>query len=425
MQPVTSVPNEVDQERMSFGRKVLGEVASLFSRHKKKIIAALILLIGAVIMMQVLGNREPVISVTTGEVTIASFEQSIFATGKLEVKDKQEFYADTKTTIKEVLVKAGDKVKKGQVVLRTDDNSLDVQVSQNQLACDEIQAKIFNSESNLRLFQQDYNLAQKDYQNAQILYSSGVISKDEFDEAEKKLLDAKEKLLVERDSNLPLLKSQLAQAKVVLKESKEKLQQATVVSPMDGVVLSLPVKKGQEVEVGTLLAQIGDPTDLQIETGINEIDAALLKVGDKVEITSSALLDKPLSGSITEISPIAEVVTTAQGEQTQVKIVIDVDTSKESALLKPGYNVDLKIILQQKDEAVLVPFEAVVDDGTRDIVFVVGEDGMVSEREVVTGLSNELFIEIISGVEVGEKVVLNPGEEIKDGIKVIADAPGK
>jgi HlyD family secretion protein len=425
MQPVSSVPKEVDQEQMSFGRKVIRGIASLFSRHRKKKIAALILLIGAVIMFPILGNRETVISVTTGEVTKANFEQSIFATGKLEVKEKQEFYADSKTTIKEVLVKAGDRVKKGQVVLRTDGSSLDVQVSQNQLACDEIEAKIVNSQSNIRLFQQDYNLAQKDFHNGQTLYASGVISKDEFDEAEKKFQEAKEKLLVERDSNLPLLKSQLAQAQVVLKESREKLQQATVMSPMDGVVLSLPVKKGQEVEVGTLLAQIGNPTDLQVETGINEIDAARLKVGDKVEITSSALLDKPLSGSITEISPIAEVVTTAQGEQTQVKIVIAVDKSKEATLLKPGYNVDLKVILQQKDEAVLVSFEAVVDDGTRDIVFVVGEDGMVSEREVRTGLSNELFIEIISGVEVGEKVVLNPGEEIKDGIKVIADAPGK
>ena len=73
----------------------------------------------------------------------------------------------------------------------------------------------------------------------------------------------------------------------------------------------------------------------------------------------------------------------------------------------------------------LVPFEAVVDNGKKNSVFVVGGDGMVSEREVRTGLSNELFIEIISGVKVGEKVVLNPGKDIKNGSKVIADAPGK
>ncbi|MDD2498118.1 MAG: efflux RND transporter periplasmic adaptor subunit, partial [Desulfitobacteriaceae bacterium] len=329
------------------------------------------------------------------------------------------------TTVKEIPMKAGEKVKKGQVVLRTDDSSLAVEASKNRLACEEIKAKLINIESSIRLFQEDYQAAQKDYDTAQILFSSGAISSNELEDAEKKLNEAKEKLLVEQDANLSLLKSQLVQAEAVFKESKEKLEKATVVSPIDGVLLNLPVKEGQEVETGTLLAQIGNPNELQIETGINEIDAAQLKVGDKVEISSSALLDEPLSGSIDDISPIAEVVTTSQGEQTQVKIKVSVDKSEEMAVLKPGYNVNLKVILHEKEEALLVPFEAVVENGEKDLVFVVGVDDIASQREIKTGLSNELFMEIVSGLNEGEKVVLSPGEEIKDGVKVIIDAQGK
>ncbi|MGI6066447.1 MAG: efflux RND transporter periplasmic adaptor subunit [Bacillota bacterium] len=423
MQAVTSDPKQIDQD--SKCKRIVKKIASLFQRHRKKKIAALILILGAVFIMQTLSNREPVILVSIGEVEKSSFEQNVFASGKLEVKDKQEFYAESKTTIKEITVKAGEKVKKGQVVLRTDDSGLAVEASKNRLACEEIKAKIINSESSIRLLQEDYHAAQKDYDTAQILFSSGAISSNELEDVEKKLHEAKEKLLVEQDANLSLLKSQLVQAEAVYNESKEKLEKATVVSPIDGVLLNLPVKEGQEVETGTLLAQIGNPDELQIETGINEIDAAQLKVGDKVEISSNALLDEPLSGSIDDISPIAEVVTTSQGEQTQVKIKVSVDKSEEMAVLKPGYNVNLKVIIHEKEEALLVPFEAVVENGEKDLVFVVGVDGIVSQREVKTGLSNELFVEIISGLNEGEKVVLSPGEEIKDGVKVIIDAQGK
>ncbi|HHV71553.1 MAG TPA: efflux RND transporter periplasmic adaptor subunit, partial [Clostridia bacterium] len=292
----------------------------------------------------------------------------------------------------------------------------------NRLACDDIRAKIVNSKSNLRLYEQDYGLAQKEYENYKILFAEGAISQKELEEAEKKLNEAKERLIVERDANLPLLEAQLKQAELIYSESLKKLEKTVIISPMDGVLLNLPVKKGQKVEVGKLLAQIGNSDNLYIETGINEVDAARLKVGDKVEITNNALLTESLQGTVEYISPIAEAVTTSQGEQNQVKIRITVDTGRGIDQLKPGFNVNLKIILEQKDKAIVVPLEAVVQNAKKELVYVVGQDNIVEEREVRTGLSNELFTEIISGLSVGEKVILNPSEGIQNGVKVIVDA---
>lgn len=410
---------------MQPGIIVKKKIAPLFQKHRKKKIAALVLICIAVITIQALSGQDRRILVSTGEVTESSFEQSVFAAGKLEVKDKQEFYADSDTVITDILADTGQKVNKGQEILRTDDSSLVIDVSQRQLACEDIRAKLVNSESNLRLYQKNYDLLQKEYQSGKILFDEGAVSQKELEEAEKKLNEAKEKLLVEREANLPLLKSQLTQAELVYNEAYRKLQKATVVSPMDGVLLNLPVKKGQEVKIGTLLAQIGDPDDLYIETGINEIDAAQLKAGDKVEITNNALLTEPLDGCVEYISPVAEVVNTSQGEQTQVKIRVTVDTGGGIDQLKPGFNVNLKITLNQKDKAMVIPLEAVVQNAEKDLVYVVGRDGIAVEREVQTGLSNELFTEIIAGLNAGEKVILSPGEQIKSGVKVTADAASK
>ncbi|MEA5023455.1 Multidrug resistance protein MdtA [bioreactor metagenome] len=410
MQPDASIANNVH------GR------GSFLRRHRKKLIVVFILLAGVLIASQVLSRQAGLIPVTAAEVVQDDFEQNVFASGKLEVKDLAEFKADTETTVQEIPVKAGDKVSKGQIILVMDTSSLSVEASQKDLECKELRAKIINSESNIRLFQQAYDTAQKDYNNTKVLMESGAASLKELEQAGQKVTEAQENLVVEQEANLPLLKAQLEQAEVLYQKAQEKLQKATIHSPYDGTVLNLAVKAGQEVENGTLLAQIGNPAQLLIETGINEVDAALLKVGDQVEITNSALLKEPLLGSIETIAPTAEVVATSQGEQTQVKIRISVPATEGESPLKPGFNVNLKVILQQKEQALLVPLEAVIEGEGQKLVYVVGQDGIVSEKEVQTGLSNELFMEIVAGLQVGEKVILNPDGQIKDGVQVIVNA---
>ena len=425
MQPVSSVPKENSLHPKTFGSKIKRIVTSPFQKHPKKKIAAIILICIAAVIIQLISGQEQGILVDTGEVAESSFEKNVFASGKLEVKDIVEFYADNETTVTEIMAETGQRVSAGQRVLRTDDSTLLIEVSQRQLACDEIRAKIVTSESNLRLYQNECDLAQKEYESNKILFDNGAVSQRELEETEKKLNEVSEKLIVERDSNLPLLKAQLVQNELVYNQAREKLAKATVVSPLEGILLNLPVKKGEEVDIGTLLAQIGNPDNLQIETGINEIDAAQLTVGDKVQITNNSLLTEPLEGRIEYISLIAEVVSTSQGEQTQVKIRIAVEPGSKTEQLKPGFTVNLKVILNQKDNAIVIPVEAVIDTDDKELVYVVGEDGIAAEREVQTGLSNELFTEVISGLNVGEKVILSPDEQIKDGVKVTARVASK
>lgn len=383
------------------------------------------MILGVLIIFRILSNQPHLVIVNTAEVFSDRFEKNVFAAGTLEVKDKQEFFAENKTTVKEILAETGQKVAKGQVILKTDESSLRLECSQKRLSCDELRAKLVQCESNLRLLEQDYNSAQQEYENIKILYENGAASKKELEDVTRKLNEAEEKLVVERDATLPLLKSQLAQAEMAYTEAEEKLRRASIISPMDGVLLKLAVREGQEVEPGTLLAQIGNPEHLQIETGINEIDAAQLKIGDGVEIINKALLNEPLKGKIEYISPIAELVNTSQGEQTQVKIRIAVEEAKNLGQIKPGFNVNLKVILAQKDQALLIPYEALVQENNRDVVYVVGQDAVVSKKEIEIGLSNELYFEVLSGLKVGDKVVLNPDEQIQDGVKVIVNAAGQ
>lgn len=397
------------------------KIASLFKNHRKKKIAALVFLAIILFMFMNRQNSDG-ISVNVGEVTRNNFEKSIFATGKLEIKGEQNYYAEDNTRIDEIMVNCGEKVVKGQVILKMNDDKPAIDAEKNRLVCDDIQTKIKISQSNIRLFQQDHDLSQKNYERIKALYDAGASSQKELEIAEKDMTQTREKLHVEKEATYLLLQSQLLEAQRTYEKSLEKLAKATVISPMDGLLLKLPVKKGQRVEAGTLVATIGDPEELQIETGINEADATELKRGDKVEISNNALLDSPFIGHIEYVSPVAESVKLAQGEQTQVKIRVALDKTENNTNLKPGNNVNIKIILHYKNDVLLVPYEAIVKINKKDMVYVVNKDNIVEEREVTTGFSNELFFEIVSGLEAGEKVVLSPGQQIIDGVKVIVNA---
>jgi HlyD family secretion protein len=274
MQSVTAISQQNNQAPKTRGKKIIKRFASFFRTHRKKKIAVLIIILGVLIIFRILSNQPHVVIVNTAEAFSDRFEKNVFAAGTLEVRDKQEFFAEHNTTVKEIFAETGQKVTKGQVILKTEESSLKLECSQKRLSCDDLRAKLVQCESNLRLLEQDYNSAQQEYENTEILYENGAASKKELEDVTRKLNQTEEKLLVERDATLPLLKSQLAQAEMVYAEAEEKLRRASIISPIDGVLLKLAVKEGQEVQTGTLLAQIGNPEHLQIETGINEIDAA-------------------------------------------------------------------------------------------------------------------------------------------------------
>lgn len=83
-------------------------------------------------------------------------------------------------------------------------------------------------------------------------------------------------------------------------------------------------------------------------------------------------------------------------------------------LLRPGYNVDLNITTARRKAALVVPYEAIVEDGNESAVFVV-KDGVARKRQVRTGISDEMRVEILDGVSSGDRVILNPPEKLEDG----------
>ena len=197
------------------------------------------------------------------------------------------------------------------------------------------------------------------------------------------------------------LKSQelsVQQRENALQDAKEKLPDYFVRAPADGVAAKINFKKGDSVSGGAVAATFITKQRLA-EISLNEVDIAKIKVGQKSTLTFDAIPELSISGEVAEIDAIGTV---AQGVVSYVvKITFDTDDSR----VKPGMSVSAAIITDAKTDVLIVPVSAVKSQGQEQYMEVKIGDAAPERVSVKTGIANDEFIEIISGVKEGDNVV--------------------
>lgn len=394
----------------------------------------------SVVSANVIKNRQPAgIPVNTARAEIKHIQDNVFATGRVRLVEKQEFYSYTETTVRKINVNPGDSVHKGQVLGLLDAGDLEDRLS-NAKANYAVQQSNLEKALNprpeeLAQLRADYKKAEADYQNAQknferikLLYEQEAVSARELEDAELELIaketaykNAQAKLKIKESGptgpELASLEAQVEQARIQVELAQRQLDRNTLTAKMDGVVIAVEVAEGDHVSPGTRLITIGNTDKVEVIAGIIEADSGRLKTGQKVKVSAAALPDREYTGVLHSVSPGALVEKGNQGSQIEVPVVVRITGDSEG--LRPGYTVDLTITTVDKKKALVVPYEAVVETDGRRRVYVV-ENNTARERMVETGLNTELYTEIKSGLKEGDTVILDPGESIQDGTRVSA-----
>ncbi len=192
-----------------------------------------------------------------------------------------------------------------------------------------------------------------------------------------------------------------------------KLTSATY-SPISGTVIESNAVEGQMLTDSTVMMKIADLSNLDVEAYVSEYDIAQIKIGQKVEMTSDGIENKIYTGTVTKIEPTASTQSTMSGSETVVPIVVHMDNPDE--LMKPGFSLDLEIIVEDLSDVVFVPLSAVgkQKDGNY-YVYKVNENGVLQKTDVTLGSTNDTNAVIESGINIGEKVITSPTENMADG----------
>jgi len=198
--------------------------------------------------------------------------------------------------------------------------------------------------------------------------------------------------------------------------AKIMLDYSFIKSPIDGVVTARPVKIAETVPVGALVASVVSTDSLYIEAFIDEADAAKVALGQQVNVTMDAYLEKAMTGEVYMISPV--VLGNKQEARTFEARVRLLD---KSIKIKPGMSADVEVVVSKKEHVLIIPSQAIIERNDAKYAYV-GNDNKAVLRQIKTGQFNWSFTEVTEGIQEGDTVITNPdiaGLKNKARIKVL------
>lgn len=190
-------------------------------------------------------------------------------------------------------------------------------------------------------------------------------------------------------------------------------------SPLDGVILKIFEKDRRAVTRGTPLLEVGDPKSMEILSPLLSEEVVSIKAGQKAVITKWGG-PETLKARVTRISPAAHEEVSALGVKEQrVDVFLELESTEiDKFLLGDGFRLEVKIIKQSKQSALLVPIGALFRKNNETAIFLVDEDSKIKEQVIAVGERNQEYAEVLSPLQAGQRVVLYPSSQIKEGIRV-------
>jgi HlyD family secretion protein len=347
--------------------------------------------------------------------------RSVVATGKIEPRVKVDVKSKASGIVKKLLVDYGQFVRVGDVLAELDKEELDARVREARASLVGAQAAEQSASAAYERTRAEAEAPEIPFLKASLdrardLHEQGLIARAVFEEAGRAHEVARNKQLIALRSvsvtkaEIGRAKAQVAQAQAALDRAEEDLRNSTIVSPMDGLVLSRNVEVGDAVSSilvlgsqATLLMTIGDVSDVYVLGKVDQSDIGNVHLGQPARITVESYKDRRFEGRVIKISPRGEEKDNVTTFEVRVSI------SNPAGLLKANMSANAEIVLEEHKGVLLIPESAILYDRERAATVELPDPAAPKGRRVApvrTGITNGVRAEIQSGLRLGEKVIL-------------------
>lgn len=389
------------------------------------VIAALVILIFAVsnsMQSKDSGNAK---FVQSGQLEMNEVRTTILTSGRIQPVEQTSVSSQVSGKVAKVLVKKGDNVKKGDVLVSLDKSSLENQIAMQELrlkAAEINLQKIESTKKNAtgvtseadRLLYED---AKKTYEQKKELFQSGAVSKSELDGA-KTSMDRAYMAYKASSSNANSNFDSLAQtldiemSTLTLDDLKDQLEKADIKAEKAGVITELNVKENDYIQATVPFGMIEDTTKLKMVVNINEFDIKDIQKGQRVTIIAEGN-NREYEGKISDIAPKAELRMAGQSYETVVEVTIAITNPED---LKINFSANAEIHVSEPKTVLTVSYDALGMRDGQNVVFRINKDNKVQMIPITLGMQGDIYVEIISEeLKEGDAIVLNPGETLEDG----------
>jgi HlyD family secretion protein len=432
------------------------------ARRKKQIIYGSIGLIVLCIIASIIwSKREKPIPVTTEKAIRKTIVQTVSATGKVQPETEVKISPEVAGEIIELPVEDGKTVKKGDLLVRIRPDSYKALVEQQEAGISAAKATNLQQKATM-------SKTEHDFKRAEDLFSKKLISEQEYNAAEAAYGVAKNTF----ESSL----HEIERAEAGSSQARDQLSKTTIYSPIDGTVTVLNSKQGERLVAtgqfaGTEVMRVADLSHMEARVDVNENDVVNVKVGDKAEVKIDAYGDRKFHGTVYQIANTGK--TTGTGTQEEVtNFEVKIRITDTDVTLKPALSCTAEIHTNEVKDVVAVPMQAVTirtgesnlspeeiekkkqkvaqrDKGDNNAEFVNERAEKAAQKEerekiskvvflkkgnkaqsvkVTTGISDDTYTEIKSGIQPGDEVISGSysaiSRKLKDGAKVALDKEG-
>jgi HlyD family secretion protein len=449
-----------------------------------------VVVLGAIVAISVNQANKGVVTVQTAKVAPQdSLVSQVTASGEIKPTTYTNVTAQGFGRITAILVKEGDHIKKGDVLLTQENIQANADVQAQSAAINSAESGVQASEASYRsaqadLLQQQANLekAKLDWERGQGLFKDGLIPKQDFDQrkttydAQVAAVDSSKARVLSLKATLDQTRSQVLQGRAVLVHTQDILHKTTYTSPINGIVSYLPERIGDYVvpgiqnSNGSFLMTLSDMSIVTAEVKVDETDIVSVRIGQDADVTIDAVPGKIFKGRVTEIGSQAVLrtsglattqSTTSNQEAKDFKVVVTLASPPEN--LRPGLSTTAKIKTAEKKNVLAIPIQALAVRTRKDLeeaaknakgtgssvtlaappptapgdpkkdeiqgVFVVNGKKAVF-RPVETGISGVTDIEITKGLQPGDEIVVGSYKALRTlkpeaSVKVDNSAPKK
>ena len=397
-----------------------------YSKNMKtnKILKYLIPIVIVLIIFTIIGKKQGwfgkalTVKVAVEKAEKRTIIETITANGKIQPEKEVKISPDVSGEIVELTVKEGYPVKKGDLLLRI---RPDIYISQK----DRSLAAISSARARLAQAEAQYTQAELSYKRNKQLFSEQTISKSDFEQAQASYTVAK--------SEVDAAKFSVISTEASLKEANENLIKTSIYAPMDGTVSMLLVELGERVAgtnlmAGTEMLRVADLSRMEARVEVNENDIVKVKLGDTALIEVDAYLDRKFKGIVTEIANSAKTTGVSADQVTNFDVKILVLPSSYQSLVdagdknpfRPGMSASVDIQTESKSDIITIPIQAVTtrNDTTKTVKAPTGKDvrtivfitdgKYAMAKDVKTGIQDNNYIEILSGLADSARVISSP-----------------
>lgn len=380
-------------------------------------------------------EEKAALTVSTGVAEMTGLAELMSYAGTARGREEAIVMPEISGRVTSVEVEAGEYVYAGQVLLRLDSAVYDATVAQASAGVNQAVAGVTAAMSQVLSAQAGVEQAQAaravndiaveqarlNYERTRSLFTAGAASQAQLDAAKaaydqaaagvpEAAVAAAEAGVNAALSGVDASQAAVGVAQAGLQAASAQAEKCLIRAPIDGIVGNVSLTVGNTASPALAAAIVSDLDVMEIVIQVGESEISYMQTGSAVDVTVRAVREEPFNGYVSSVSPVSD--------PSKKTFMVKVEVANPDHSIKSGMFADVKARTVSKTNVLCVPLSAVVPRGARSVVYVLDEENRAHEKEITTGISNDVLIEVTGGLEEGDVVVIKGNTLLNEGTLV-------